>query len=890
MRVFPAFISVSLVAAVLAGGVGAAARAAAPAAQAAPPSGSSSQAAKPDAYAEFVKGATEQHGLLTVWRKKGEVYLEIAPSQLGKDFIETAIPANGLGGFGIFPGYVYLAPARIMRFTKRDDKIVITWPNTIYDAKPGSAAERAAATTYSQSVVALAPIAAEKTSNGDIIFDAKPFLGDVSAVAATLRESLGTKNPLHAYHLDPARTFFGKTEAFPDNVVVEADQTFASADPNVIDNVPDPHSVQLKVDYNIAVAPNTADYRPRPADSRVGMWDIARLEYGNYVERENRKHVVIRWNMEPGDSGKKLSPAKHPLVYYLSNTIPPEYRKTVREALLTWNDAFEKIGISNAVEVREQPNDPNWSPDDIRYNVVRWVTGSNVEFGAEAEVSFDPRTGQEINVGVLLDGNDLRFVNYLHDFEVKPLRSGKRAPTAEPPSYGAEMRAQGAFAMDAFSAMDVHQDPAFAQRFREEALRAIVLHESGHDFGLSHNFIGSYAYTAKDLQSKTFTEKYGVATSVMEYAPVNLWPKGTAQGEYFQSVLGPYDYHVIAYGYTPLDGKGAAQEKTALNAIADQWANPLDRFAGDEDTDYADAHAVDPRVNIEDLTDDPLSWCGVQLKMAHGLISSLDRREPREGQSYEVARQAFGTILGHERFCLEIPEHYIGGAYLSRSHKGDPGAAVPFQPVPRALEKRAFGMLDTYLLSDRAWSFSPKLLDTLTYNEWASWTDTSWGYDPPARHDVPVAQIAAEYQERVVGMMFQPLMLQRLDQITLNAAPGATMNLADLFNWMQRSVYGDLSSRGLRSIGLVHRNLQQRYTRRLIALALTPGPGVPSDAVALARMELTSLRSDLRSALAGHALDEMTRAHLMDLSSMVSDALQARTVVPASAPGGGDGE
>ncbi|MDE2572587.1 MAG: zinc-dependent metalloprotease [bacterium] len=880
MRVFQVLLLSSLLAAALVGTQTGAARAGAADTTPSATPAESPDSGKPQTIAAFAKGAAKQSGLLTLWRKNGAVYIQLTRQQLGKAFIEAAIPENGLGGFTIFPGYVYLAPARIMTFTTSDDQVVITWPNTIYDAK-GSAAQLAAASTYSQSVVAVAPIVARDDASGDVIFDAQPFLGDVSAVAATLRESLGASNPLESYRLDSKRTFWGKTEAFPDNVVLQADQTFASQKAGPIDNVPDPRSVELNIDYNIALAPDASSYMPRLADSRVGYWNITRLAYGDYAGRDNRERYIMRWDMQPSDPSKPLSPAKHPLVYYLSDSIPPEYRQTVRDALLAWNAAFERIGISDAVQVRDQPSDPRWSPDDIRYNVVRWVTGSNVEFGAEAEVVYDPRTGQEINVGVLLDGNDLRFYNDFNDFVVDPLRP--RGAPAGPggAGFGAHMRAQGTFALDAFAQMGLNQSEEFREQFRKDALRAIVLHESGHDFGLNHNFIGSEAYTPAQLRSKAFTDVHGVASTVMEYAPVNLWPKGASTGAYFQDVLGPYDYHAIAYGYEPLPGaRTPRDEQPQLARLARLWADPQYRFAGDEDASFAAGHAIDPRVNTGDLTDDPLAWCATQLRLARSLLENLDWREPGYGESYEVARQAFGTIVGHERSCLEIPEHFIGGAYLSRSHKGDPGAAVPFQPVSRARQVQAFGMLDRFLFSERAWTFSPRLLDTLVYTEWNNWTPGAWAYDPPARHDVAVADIAAAYQEHVIAMMFEPLMLQRLDQMTMNAAPGATMNLADLFSWMQRSVYADLRDRYLRSIGLVHRDLQQRYAERLIGLTLAPPHGTPPDASALATVELHDLYADLQRALRSTSLDRLTYAHLVDLASKVHAALGAQTVVP----------
>src|SRR5690348_2650148 len=87
---------------------------------------------KPAPYAEFIKGATVQNGLFNVWRKDGKVYLEISQKQLDTDFIQTAVPRNGLGGYFFFNGSTDFAPARLIRFTRVDDKIAITWPNSMF--------------------------------------------------------------------------------------------------------------------------------------------------------------------------------------------------------------------------------------------------------------------------------------------------------------------------------------------------------------------------------------------------------------------------------------------------------------------------------------------------------------------------------------------------------------------------------------------------------------------------------------------------------------------------------------------------------------------------------------------------------------------------------------
>ncbi len=134
--------------------------------------------------------------------------------------------------------------------------------------------------------------------------------------------------------------------------------------------------------------------------------------------------------------------------------------------------------------------------------------------------------------------------------------------------------------------------------------------------GLQHNFIGSMAYTAAQLQSIAFTDKYGIASSVMEYAPLNLWPRGTNQGEYFQTTLGPYDYYAIKYGYAHIPQARTPQDEVpTLQRWAAAWSNPFDRYASDEDVSWSDGHAADPRVEQGDLTNDPLGWCRVQMEM-----------------------------------------------------------------------------------------------------------------------------------------------------------------------------------------------------------------------------------------------------------------------------------
>ena len=253
----------------------------------------------------------------------------------------------------------------------------------------------------------------------------------------------------------------------------------------------------------------------------------------------------------------------NPLVLYLSNDIPFQYRSTVKAALLTWNDAFRRIGILDAVQVLQQPTDPSWDPEDIRHNMIRWINTSSPAFGAEALLVTDPRTGEELNIGVNFDAVE-GLVGRTYRYVVAPARGLADTASAE-------------------------------NMFTQTLIRSVILHESGHDFGLQHNFIGTMAYTAKQMQNKAFTSRYGVGNSVMEYAPINLWPKGTAQGDYFQLGLGPYDYYAIRYGYGYIpNASSPAAELPTLRRWASGWANPRTRFASDEDVSFQGGHADRP--------------------------------------------------------------------------------------------------------------------------------------------------------------------------------------------------------------------------------------------------------------------------------------------------------
>jgi hypothetical protein len=794
------------------------------------------------------------------------------------------VPANGLGGFRFEPGQMFEQEARIVRFHREGPHVAMIWPQTRFIARDGTPLAVAVRASTADSVQALLPIVAEDTTNGKLLLDLGPLLGDTLDLGETLSaRTAGERNPLGGYRLDPSRTYFASSKAFPRNVLIEADETFTAAKPDVIDTVADARFIQMRVQYNLAEIMSSPDYMPRLYDDRVGFFEDPHVEFGDDSRRDNYLWYVLRWNIQPSDPSKPLSPPKKQLVYTLDGSIPLEYRAPIRDAILEWNKAFERIGVQNAIAVADPPTDPAYDPDDIRYNVVRWVTNAVSDFGAEAQFVYDPRTGEIFRGGVLLDSNLVRNAKFGYDVsiapgttsdEIQPLPVPNPAQRHDESSYIAGMLGERDFAA---TALAIQGEGLSLDGFSRDLLKAVTLHEVGHSFGLSHNFIAHGAFTAKELQSQTFTQHNGVAASVMEYAPVNLWPKGVSRGSYFQTTLGTYDYHAIHWGYARIPGAKTPRDETpTLGRWASSAIDPRFTFAGDEDG-FFDGHAVDPRVAPYMLTDHPMAWCSTQLNLTKSLVSRLDAHFPRAQSPWSDERVAFLSLIRRYNICATSLAHYLGGEYLSRARLGDPHAPAPLTAVPRETERQAYVLLDRFVFAEAAWHFSPATLNRLVYTEYMPVSD--FGYDPPARHDVPVAQLAGAVQNAVLAYMYSPLVLQRIADLPTKAKAGQTMSLADLFTWTQQSVFGNLADPGNEPTQ-VRRNLQRRYARLLGRLSTAPIPGTPYDAQALARHELTALASSISVALRGGKLDLQERAHLEAMGVDVDRSLQAREVLP----------
>jgi hypothetical protein len=835
--------------------------------------------AAPAPYAVFLHGAERQSGVIDLVRKDDELYLDLRPENFDTPYIILPSLASGVGG-DAFAGRVY--DPLVVIFKRVGKRVMWVTPNTRYVADKGTPAAASLAVSVADSVIQSTPVVAEDADKGHVVINPAIFLSDFEGIGADLGRSAPTPSlpgllillARPSFAVDASKSYYLSTKAFPQNDEISVNLAF-NGPPNALPTVPDGRGIPIVVHYSI-VAPPARDptYVPREADDRVGYFITERKHFGNDLSAPPTERFIDRWNLDAG-----------PIVFTLTDEIPTEYRATVRRGILAWNAAFAQIGYPHAIEVRDQPHDPHFDPEDARYNSVRWITSESPDFTAISPHVSDPDTGQIIRATVVIDGESLRTVRRGFVDRVLPVRRARHDAFAVPAAdgtapeandaidcdYAAGESSQAALGMSMLMS-NPHATPYDREAYAQAFLFSVVIHEVGHTLGLRHNFRGSTAFTYAQLHDPAFVRAHGTTGSVMDYTPANIASPGQRQTAYFPTRLGPYDEWAIRYGYTKFPAKTSAAELPELRRIAAESTQP--GLAYDTDQDASPPLALDPNVQRFDLSSDPLAFTAAQLQIDDGIARNLTHRYRGDTRSFQDLRQTLVTLLNSDLASAGIAARYIGGVSTSRAHRGQPGAPLPFTPVPRAEQQRAFALLDRYVLSSHALQFSPELLNSVPATRFS---DPFTG--ATRRTDFPIGEIAAQVQDATIAAMFNPTVIAHIADESLRSAPGQTMDLADLFSWTNGALFDDL---GQARIAPLHRDVQRRFVDLELEIALLPSTAMdqlalPRELQSIARYELRTLRGRLDGAEA-KATDLATRADLDDLRSRVDAGLHAAVV------------
>ncbi|MBD2194063.1 MULTISPECIES: zinc-dependent metalloprotease [Calothrix] len=858
-----------------------------------------------EAFDEVTKDTEKQQGLFTIYRQKekNKIYLEIQPEQLNKNYLATSTLESGIGEQGIYSGM----PLQdfLFYFKRVDNNLQFTVRNVNFRTKDGDPQARSLARSFSDSILYTIPIKSIHPERKTLLID----LGDLLLTdLAGLSLSLGIPGGTD-------QSYFGSAKVFPENLEVQTVLNFSGGGSSSsrenpmlnFESLADSRGFTLRIHYSLSQLPNNK-YQPRLADDRVGYFITAYQDLSKDDRGDPFVRYINRWNLEKEDPQAPISRPKKPIVFWIDNAVPYEYRDAIKEGILMWNKAFLKAGFKDAIEARQMPDNATWDPADIRYNTIRWINTID-GFFARGPSRVNPLTGEILDADILVDGSFVRVLKNEYRQIVQPNQvQGRSSLTAlmqnntlcvnklggktqnnqqqQQPMlnrlakmagesdlcYGIE--ASNQFALGAMAMTLLEDNTTTQEQLKEyihQYLRLIIAHEVGHTLGLRHNFRGSNLLPPEELNDKQVTSNKGLTASVMDYIPPNIAPQGTKQGDYFPSIVGPYDDWAIQYGYMPTQASTPIAEKPILDEIADQSDRPEFSYSTDEDR-----YDLDPTANAWDNSGNVLRYAQWQLDNSRVMWDRLNKRYPVAGESYSDLSDRFGSVLGNYFQNIFYTTKYIGGQSFYRVHAGEPPSKagirqrrLPFEPVPLEQQRQALETLQKYVFAEDAFNFSPELLNKLAPSRWYHWGS----YPLVGRLDYPIHDLVLNLQSAVLVDLLSGDRLSRLKDIELKSPQGKALSLPELFDTLQTGIWTEvLKPKGKPlMISSLRRGLQREYVNILSDIILRK-EYVPEDARTLAWYKIRQLNEKLAGV---NSEDEYTKAHILETRDRIEKILNA---------------
>lgn len=818
--------------------------------------------AAPRPFVDIVRGASHLPGFLSLYQKEEKVWIELRPDQFDRPLFMSVNMPNGIGERGIYGSQMGLS--QVVVFHRVGNIVQIIAKNTDFGAKGGTPQALAVQQAFSDSLLAIAPVASSPhPQSKSILVEANVLLfGDIPSMTTRLEAAFRM-----TYAMDARNSSFLTIRSDENMTGFQVNAHYftpripappavmppiPAAIPNPPSTLPDPRSMFLGFYYSFMPLPAQAMHGRR-ADDRIGHFVSTSQDYSDDVTPTTAVHLVERWRLEKQDPAAELSAPKQPIVYWIDANVPEKYRESVRQGVLAWNAAFERIGFKDAIVVRQQTAADKFDTMDARHASIRWFVGSDVGF-AIGPSQVDPRSGEILDADI---GMSDVFARGARRMVGEDSMSLLPPPSSEARcDYMQESAQEMGFAMDVLEArglldMSGPEADAVAQAY----VKSVIMHEVGHTLGLRHNFRASTIYSLQQLQDPEFTRKNSLTGSVMDYTPFNLSLKGEKQGEYVASALGPYDYWAIEYAYKPIE---PAQEKEELAKIAARSNEPQLAFGTDQD---ANGFNLDPDVNVYDLGSDPLAYFQRRLTISRELWDRVQNRTLKPGESYEVLRRSFD--YGFQQFVRTLPVvvKYVGGVTYLRDHAGT-GRAT-FTPVPLPRQRAALRMLTDSLFKADSFQFSPATISRLGPDHFAS----------RGRPDVSVGGRVLSLQAAALDqLMSDGVAIRLLDSQEKLEDRKQALSLAELYSTVQNAVWSELKSG--KDISGMRRNLQREHLKRLVAALLRVSVNTPADVRSLQRENALALQRELRGAMA-KPISREAKAHLSETAETLGQALKA---------------
>ena len=765
------------------------------------------------AYEEIVTDvAVSDDGLFTVHRVDDDYYFEIPFEHFDRDMLLVTriakIPAE-LGG-----GYMNAGSKtneQLVQWRRVHDAIHLR--SVSYDAVADEELPislSVANNNYAPVIMAFDIEGFSPDSTAALVKVNELFSSDVQAISGLSKRMRGM---YEVRSLDKSRSFVSRMASFPENVEVRHDMTYTSNNPPSNSRT---GTISMELSQSMYLLPEEP-MQPRQYDERVGWFTVRQVDYGSEALKADDKRYIKRWKLVPKDlaaygRGELVEPVE-PIVYYLDPATPEKFRPYFRQGIEDWQQAFETAGFKNAIIALDPPTpeeDPDWSPEDSRYSVVRYVASETRN--AVGPSVTDPRSGQIIESDIIWYHNHLR--SYRNRYLLETGAANESARTLDTP-----------------------------EEEIGEMMRRVISHEVGHALGLPHNMKASYAYPTDSLRSASFTNKWGLASTIMDYTRYNYVAQPGDEGVRWVRMLGPYDLYAINWGYRYLpDAPSPAAEKDTLNAwIAEKRGDPMYLFGGGS---YSD-----PSSQTESVGDDPVKASTYGMKNLRIVADNLADWTTRPGEDYGDLRELYSEFLGvWSRYAAHVTAN-IGGVYERLQTTDEQGPV--YTHLTKAEQREALEFLQQEVFASPDWLMPRKIVT-----------------------NIGASGIIDRMRGLQANQLDNLLSAARLERMVENEAMNGreAYAAADMLQELRKGLWAEALAGS--EINVYRRNLQRAHVARLEKL-MEDNAGEPSDVGALARAELDAIRQ-LAQRAANRYRSGIVRYHLQEIAADITESLDAK--------------